>query len=348
LQITPWPFPLLNPRSFLTGTVAEGRKSGGAAYWRRERSGGGSGEVWGSLAITSRGGSPVVVTGVGLAACASGRARRRCVLRPAHGGIAQSKCTGSFTGSQWCPGCKELESGSPCSSVHARRRSDGFWGRHSGTSSKMVFDLRARKALRSSREARRGVGLDGGGPEWLVHGGRARAATGTLCAEGTPANSCSDRTGSERGSTVMASSGFIGVSVGAGSGIARAGARGRAPGHALACQNRSNTCAFSSSLVQTLGEQPNVQIFPKIMCKVSSPSLGLSSLCEFQVKIWSGVGDMVVPSQVCLDCSARDKTHVKPCQLVLVQIFPGRALGILSPFCQLDHVYLVSILSEHM
>jgi hypothetical protein len=75
----------------------------------------------------------------------------------------------------------------------------------------MVFDLRAQKALWSSREASRGVGLDGGGPEWPVHGGRARAATGTPCAEGTPANSCSDRTGSERGSMVMALGGFIGV-----------------------------------------------------------------------------------------------------------------------------------------
>jgi hypothetical protein len=87
-----------------------------------------------------------------------------------------------------------------------------------------------------------------------------------------------------------------------------------------------------------------MQILPKIMCQVSSLSLGLSSLCEFQVKIWSGVGDMVVPSQVCLDCSARDKTHVKPCQMVLVwvQIFPWHALGILAPFCQLDHVDLES------
>ena len=42
----------------------------------------------------------------------------------------------------------------------------------------------------------------------------------------------------------------------------------------------------------------------KILCKVSSLWQGL-----FQVKIWSGVGDMVAPSQVCLDCSARDKTH---------------------------------------
>jgi hypothetical protein len=48
---------------------------------------------------------------------------------------------------------------------------------------------------------------------------------------------------------------------------------------------------LSSALVQTLAEQPNVQILPKILCKISYLSL-------------------------------------------------GRALGILAPFCQLDHVDL--------
>jgi hypothetical protein len=93
-----------------------------------------------------------------------------------------------------------------------------------------------------------------------------------------------------------------------------------------------------------------MQILPKIMCKVSSLSLGLSSLCEFQVKIWSGVGDMVAPSQVCLNCSARDKTHVKPCQMVLVwvQIFPGCALGFWRPFVNWTMLISHMQLSEHM
>jgi hypothetical protein len=107
-----------------------------------------------------------VVTEGGLAACAGGRARRRLVLRPARGGRAQSKCSGSFMGSQWCRGCKELESGSPCSSVHARRRSDGARQWQSGAYGEMVFGLRAQEALRGSREASRGAGLDGGGPKW--------------------------------------------------------------------------------------------------------------------------------------------------------------------------------------
>jgi hypothetical protein len=102
----------------------------------------------------------------------------------------------------------------------------------------------------------------------------------------------------------VASGSFIGAGRAQGQASRGAGTRGRAPRHALACQNRSNTCEFSSALVQTLAEQGNVQILPKILCKVSSLSLGLSSLCEFQVKIWSGVGDMVAPSQVCLYCLA--------------------------------------------
>jgi hypothetical protein len=70
LPITPWPFPFLNPHSLLVGTVAVGIKSGGAAYRQWERSGGGSGEVRGLLAVTSRGESSTMVAGVGLAACA--------------------------------------------------------------------------------------------------------------------------------------------------------------------------------------------------------------------------------------------------------------------------------------
>jgi hypothetical protein len=67
---TPWLFPFLNPRSLLAGIVAVGIKSGGMAYRRRERSGGGLGEVRELLAVMSRGGSPAVMAGVGLAACA--------------------------------------------------------------------------------------------------------------------------------------------------------------------------------------------------------------------------------------------------------------------------------------
>jgi hypothetical protein len=58
-------------------------------------SGGGSGEVRRSLAVTSRGGSSVVVIEVGLAACAGGRAHRRRVLRPVHDGRAKLNARGA-------------------------------------------------------------------------------------------------------------------------------------------------------------------------------------------------------------------------------------------------------------
>jgi hypothetical protein len=52
------------------------------------------------VAVMSRCGSPTVVIGGGLATCAGGQARRRCVLRLAHGGKVKSKCSGSFMGGQ--------------------------------------------------------------------------------------------------------------------------------------------------------------------------------------------------------------------------------------------------------
>jgi hypothetical protein len=172
LPITPWPFIFLNPHSLLTGTVAVGIKSGGAAYRWWERSGGGLGEVRELLAVTSRGGSPAVVAGVGLAACAGGRARRRRVLRRAHGSRAQSKCSWSFMGGHWCCRHEESKGGSPCSSVYVRRRLDEVRRRQSGTSSDIVLGLRDRGASLSSREASRGIGRGGGGPKWPVHDGR--------------------------------------------------------------------------------------------------------------------------------------------------------------------------------
>jgi hypothetical protein len=45
--------------------------------------------------VTSRGRLPAMVAGVGLVTCAGGRAHRRRMLRPAHGGRAQSKRSGA-------------------------------------------------------------------------------------------------------------------------------------------------------------------------------------------------------------------------------------------------------------
>jgi hypothetical protein len=50
------------------------------------------------------------------------------------------------------------------------------------------------------------------------------------------------------------------------------------------------------------------------------------------------LGDLVVPSHVCVHCSSQDKIRVKPCQTVLVwvQTFQGCAFSSLAPFCYLD------------
>jgi hypothetical protein len=150
---------------------------------------------------------------------------------------------------QRCHGYKELKSGSPCSSVYVRRRTHEFRRWQSGTSGKMVFGLRAREALRGSREASRGVGLNGGGPEWPVHCGRARAAAGTPCGGRTPSNSCSGGAESERGSMVVASRGFIGVDMGAGVGTGSSIVwRGRVGPSAGACsgvpEQVEHVCVF--------------------------------------------------------------------------------------------------------
>jgi hypothetical protein len=135
------------------------------AYRRRERSSGGLGEVQEVLAVTSRGGSLAVMAGIGLAACAGGRAWLRRVLRPAHGGIVQLNGTGSFTGGQGCRRRKESMNGLLCSSVYVRRRPVEVRRHRSVVSGEVVLGLRVRGA---SLRVRRG----GGGLEQPVYGGR--------------------------------------------------------------------------------------------------------------------------------------------------------------------------------
>jgi hypothetical protein len=285
----------------------------------------------------SRGGSLVMVTRVGQAACAGGRARQRRVLRPAHGGRAQSNHSGSFTGGQrWCRS-KESKSGSPCSSVYMRWRSDEVRRRQSGTSSDVVLGLKARGASLSSEEAIRGIWRGGGGPEWPVHGGRGSGSRRHAVRRANSGDLALGR-GWER---VRAHGQGLGRFYRRGHGcrVGRRVARARGAEHQGVlwhCQGRSNTCSFLSARVLALAEQPNVWISPYELCKISSLHLGLPSLCQFQVKIWSSLGDMVAPSQGCRHCSTWDKTCVKPCKTVLVwfQNFQGCALGNLAPFCQ--------------
>jgi hypothetical protein len=79
------------------GTVTAVEEKGGGAYRRRGCFGEGSGEVRGSLAITSRCGSSAVVVGVGRSTRTNGGARRRPGIRPARGAIVQLNGSESFT-----------------------------------------------------------------------------------------------------------------------------------------------------------------------------------------------------------------------------------------------------------
>jgi hypothetical protein len=139
---TPLAFLSLIPSSFPVGTVTAERNKGRAAYRRRERSGGGPSEVREVLAVMSRGGSPAVIAGIGLAACAGGQARRRRVLRPAHGSIVQLNGTVSFTGDQGCRRREESMNGLPCNSVYVRRRSVKVRRCRSGVSSEVLSNPR--------------------------------------------------------------------------------------------------------------------------------------------------------------------------------------------------------------
>jgi hypothetical protein len=94
-----------------------------------------------------------MMAGVGLAACAGGRTRRRRMLRPAHDGRVQLNSTGSFTGGQGCRRLKESTNGLLCSSVYVRRRSVEVRRRQSDVSGEVVFGLRARGASLNPEEA---------------------------------------------------------------------------------------------------------------------------------------------------------------------------------------------------
>jgi hypothetical protein len=171
----------------------------------------------------------------------------------------------------------------------------------------------------------------------------ARAAAGMPFPGQTPVNLCLGGVGSERGCTVEAGDGFIAAGVGIGAGLAQRGARGaERRGVLWHCQGASNTWLCYSALVLAPAEHPNVRILPYDLCKISSLHIELSSSCEFQGEIGSGLEDMVVPSLVCLHYLSRDKTDAKPCQTILVwfQTFQACALDSLATFCYLNHVVL--------
>jgi hypothetical protein len=82
------------------GIVTTAEEKGGGAYRRRGCSGKGSGEVRGSLAITSRYESLAMVVGVGRSTRAGGGACRRRGIQPNQGDTVQLNGSGSLTGDQ--------------------------------------------------------------------------------------------------------------------------------------------------------------------------------------------------------------------------------------------------------
>jgi hypothetical protein len=151
------------------GTVTPSEEMGGGAYRRRGCSGEGSGEVRGSLMITSRCGSSAVVVGVGQSTCASGGARRRRGIRPAHGAIVQLNGSGSFTRGQGRHVREEFENGSPDFSVYARLRATEVRRGRSWVSGEALPGLRTWKASRATDEANRATGV---ARKWLEGAGR--------------------------------------------------------------------------------------------------------------------------------------------------------------------------------
>jgi hypothetical protein len=130
------------------GTVTATEEKGGGAYRRRGCSGEGSGEVRGSLAITSRYGSSAMVVGVGRSTRAGGGARRRRGIRPNHNAIVQLNGSGSFTRDQGRCVREEFENASPDCSVYARPRVTEVRRRWSWVSDEVLSGPRAWKASR--------------------------------------------------------------------------------------------------------------------------------------------------------------------------------------------------------
>jgi hypothetical protein len=128
------------------GTVTVSEEKGGGAYQWRGCSGEGSSEVRGSLAITSRYGSSVMVVGVGRSTCAGGGAHRRRGIRPNQGSTVQLNGLGSFTRDQGRYAREEFENVSPDCSVYARPRATEVQRRRSWVSGEVLSGPRAWKA----------------------------------------------------------------------------------------------------------------------------------------------------------------------------------------------------------
>jgi hypothetical protein len=140
------------------GIVTAVEEKGEGAYQRPGCSGEGSGEVQGSLAITSWYGSSAMVVGAGWSTCAGGGARRRRGIWPAHGTIVQLNGSGSFTRGQGRHVREEFGNGSPDCSVYTRLRATEVRRGRSWVSGEVLSGPRTWKASQVTCEANRATG----------------------------------------------------------------------------------------------------------------------------------------------------------------------------------------------
>jgi hypothetical protein len=160
------------------GTVTAAEEKGGGAYRRQGCFGEGSGEVWGSRAITSRYGSSAMVVGVGRSTCAGEGARRRRGIQPNQGSRVQLNGSGSFARYQGRYVREEFENDSPDCSVYARPRATEVRRRRSWVSGEVLSGPRAWKASRTPVEANRVTGAAWTRLEWAGRGGRGSNSDG--------------------------------------------------------------------------------------------------------------------------------------------------------------------------
>jgi hypothetical protein len=298
------------------GAVTTAEEKGGGAYRRRGCSGEGSGEVWGSLAITSRYGSSAMVVGVGRSVCAGRGARRRQGIRLARCAIVQSNGSGSFTKDQGRYAREEFENGSPDCSVYARPRVTEVRRGRSRISGEVLPGPRTWKASRATGEANR---VTSAAWKWLGQLGvvaeaqAVMAGGGELAGVGVLARAWGGVKGRPlrtRG-TYRRPREWLGTGAGDRSRPCAACAQRAATARPSAwARDRTRGSVILPEFNRPLADQ-NVHILPRILCSVSSPCQGLPVVCESRVKIWPGWEDMVAWRLLCQHYPNRDKTCVK-------------------------------------
>jgi hypothetical protein len=242
----------------------------------------------------SRCGSSAVVVGDGLAACASGRARRWCVLRPAHGGRVKLKRSRIFRGGQrWC-GCKESENDSPSDLVHTRWRSAAVrWGQARFSGEAMPL-LKLGKACLSLGEAVHRLGRGWGSSGRTGHGGRARAGMaggGELVGAGVFARVC----GKVKSGLLCTWGTYRRPRAWLGAGV---GDR-RRPCATKRLGTWSNTWKCDSARVQTPIGRISSRIWARSPCRICSPEWVLSFVHGRCAVLGYGQGVVMSPKCQC-------------------------------------------------